>query len=79
VAVILAIGKDAGYTAVSARWLPIIQMRGTKTKFASTPPAHRIIELRRPITYPRPRMNPMASKLVTIFARSAACRMKGTN
>ena len=42
-------GMVAGYTAV-VLWLPIIQMSGTSTRLESTPPAQRIIELRRPIT-----------------------------
>jgi hypothetical protein len=42
-------GMEAGYTALS-RWLPTNQITGTITKLVSRPPAHRIIELRRPIT-----------------------------
>ena len=43
-------GIWAGYTAALSRWLPIIQISGTSTKFESTPPAQRIMELRSPIT-----------------------------
>ncbi len=49
-AVICAMGVCAGYTAKSGMWRPIIQTSGTSTKLESTPPAHRIMELRRPIT-----------------------------
>ena len=79
VAVICAMGICAGYTALSEIWLPIIQISGTSTRFERTPPAHRISELRSPITYPSPRMKPMASKLNTILARSASVRTVGMN
>ena len=39
----------AGYTAPSM-WLPMNQISGTSTKLESTPPAQRIMALRRPIT-----------------------------
>ena len=49
-AVIWAMDTCAGYTAAVEMWLPIIQISGTSTRFERTPPAHRISELRSPIT-----------------------------
>jgi hypothetical protein len=71
-------GTVEGYTAV-VLWLPIIQISGTRTRLESTPPAQRIMELRKPMTYPRPRMKLMASKLTAMRARSVSVRMTGTN
>ncbi len=42
-------GDGAGVDGV-VLWLPIIQIRGTRTRLESTPPAQRIMELRRPMT-----------------------------